>query len=160
MTTTDFLSALRLDVGSNWIPEIYEEKVRPLRTRSLELGVPVKENHPQILHTLLGVELKVGKKRIFCPDLSHARYLAVFARLGCSAVAVPYDISVLPSIADQLEAAWHRTRMVFDARSHRSENSKRRLWIAVVGSIRSEIKAIGAGTKMPLFNRSTKQRSN
>lgn len=133
-----------------------------MRTRSFALDVPEKENEPQIMHTLLGVELKVGKKRIACPDLSHARYLAVFARIGCKEVAVPYDITSLSAVADNLETSWHRLKLLFfDTAVEKTPSaSQGRVWAAVVRAMRSEIGAVGAGTKMPLFNRSTKQWTN
>jgi len=129
-----------------------------MRTRSIELNFPERENDPQIMHTLLGVELKVGRKRISCPDLANARYLAVFARIGCKEVAVPYDITKLSALADELETGWHRLKLMFDAGNKLSPSG--RAWSAVIRSLRDEIRAIGAGTKMPLFNRSTKQRPN
>jgi hypothetical protein len=147
--------------GEYWMPTIYETRIRPMRTRSFELGVPVRENSPEILHTLLGVELKVGRKRLACPDLQTARYLAIFARIGCPEVAVPYDITLLSSIADELETAWHRTRLVFDkSMKEKTAQAKSRSWAHIVKAIREEIGKIGAGTKMPLFNSSTKQRPN
>ena len=147
--------------GEYWIPTIYETKIRQMRTRSFELGVPARENSPEILHTLLGIELKVGRKRLACPDLPTARYLAIFARIGCTEVAVPYDITLLSSIADDLETAWHRTRLVFDdSMREKTVQAKGRSWANLVKAMRDEISKIGAGTKMPMFNRSTKQRSN
>ncbi len=148
-------------VGEYWIPTIYESKIRPMRTRSFELGVPLRENAPEILHTLLGIELKVGRKRIACPDLQTARYLSIFARIGCAEVAVPYDITQLSTIADDLETAWHRTWLIFDeSTSEKTAQAKSRSWAYIVKAMREEIAEIGAGTKMPLFNRSTKQRTN
>ncbi|MEO7672752.1 MAG: hypothetical protein ABIU09_01575, partial [Pyrinomonadaceae bacterium] len=69
-------------LGDNWIPGIYRQKVRTQRTRSFTMDVPERENAAEILHTLLGIELKVGKRRFSCPDLATARYLRVFARIG------------------------------------------------------------------------------
>jgi hypothetical protein len=54
------------------------------------------------------IELKVGRQRMLCPDLATARYLAVFARLGAKAIAIPYDITKISQIADELESSWHR----------------------------------------------------
>jgi hypothetical protein len=66
------------------------------------------------MHTLFGIELLVGKRRLICPDLATARYLSVFARLGCQQVAVPYDITRISRIADQLESAWHQMMLLVD----------------------------------------------
>jgi len=159
LTKTDTLiPQLRSELGTAWIPQIYEEIIRPMRTRSYELNFPERENAPEILHTLLGIELKVGKNRIACPDLATARYLAVFARIGCRSIAVPYDITKLSALADELETSWHRLKLVFE--SVVSDGANRRSWSTVIKSLRNDLNAIGAGTKMPLFNRSTKQRAN
>ena len=53
---------------------------------------------------MLGIELKVANRRLLCPDLATARYLSVFARLGCDVIAVPYDITQISRIADELES--------------------------------------------------------
>src|SRR5687767_7823181 len=100
------IEGLRANLGELWIPEIYRDKVRAKRTRSFAMAIPEKENAPEIMHTLLGIELKVGRVRIAVPDLATARYLCVFARLGCREVAVPYDISKISAIADLLETGW------------------------------------------------------
>ena len=146
-------------LGENWIPTIYSEKIRPLRTRSYEFDVPPKENRASIQHTLLGIELKVGRTRMACPDLSTARYLRVFARIGCGEIAIPYDISLIPGLADELESSWQRTRLVIAERTKgRSQASAARTRSLVISSMREEIRKIGAGEKMPLFNTKTRQR--
>src|SRR5688500_7274017 len=104
----DIALEIKEKLGGSWLPEIYEHKIRPLRTRSYSLELPERENSVEIQHTLLGVELKVGNKRFSCPDLSTARYLQVFARLGAGDVAVPYDITKISTLADELESSWHR----------------------------------------------------
>src|SRR6185436_620592 len=67
-----------------------------------------------IQHTLLGVELKVGRRRMLCPDLATARYLSVFARIGSNDVAVPYDITKISQIADELESSWYRMLLLVE----------------------------------------------
>ncbi len=154
-----FVNEIRVRLGEQWLPQIYEEKIRPQRTRSMTLEVPAKENRPEILHTLLGIELKIGKKRFACPDLATARYLSVFARLGCKNVAVPYDITQLSGIADELETSWHKMLLVLeDLLVTDSAQSSGRKRAALIRAVRDEIARIGAGDAMPLFNRSTKQR--
>lgn len=144
-----------------WIPKIYEEKVRSQRTRSHDLDVPNKENRAIIQHTLLGVELKVGNKRIQCPDLSTARYLQVFAWIGCSEVAIPYDISRISSLADELESSWHKMLLLVDKETTGKSTAVRgRLRAGLIREIRHEIEKIGAGELMPEFKKSTKQRRN
>jgi hypothetical protein len=146
-------------MGLEWLPTIYSEEVRSLRTRSYALEIPRKENRASIQHTLLGIELKVGRMRMTCPDLSTARYLRVFARLGCSEVAIPYDISQIPQLADELESSWQKTLLLVTEKAKgRSQAAGSRMRSLVVTSIRDEIATIGAGEKMPLFNTKTRQR--
>ncbi|HLA95450.1 MAG TPA: hypothetical protein VK612_06995 [Pyrinomonadaceae bacterium] len=146
------LDGLRANLGELWIPDIYQEKVRTKRTRSISMDIPAKENFPDIMHTLLGVELKVGKLRIACPDLATARYLLVFARIGCANIAVPYDITKISAVADDLETAWQRMNLILEDTTVRTRNSALR-------RIREQIAGIGAGEAMPEFNQNTKQRN-
>lgn len=146
-------------MGLDWIPTIYSEKVRSQRTRSYEFDVPERENRASIQHTLLGIELKVGRMRMTCPDLSTARYLRVFARLGCKEIAVPYDISRIPGLADELESSWHRMLLVLEEMTvGKSQAARAQLRARLIRSIREDVGKIGAGEKMPLFKTSTKQR--
>jgi hypothetical protein len=112
-----------------------------------------------VLHTLLGIELKIGNRRLLCPDLATARYLSIFARLGCDGVAVPYDITHISRIADELESAWHRMMLLVDhftsGRSKRLSALVRRRLIA---DARDQINRLGAGSKYPQFNQKTSQR--
>ena len=156
----DITSEIRTRLGDEWLPAVYSTKVRSQRTRSYTLDVPQKENAAEILHTLLGIELKVGKKRLACPDLATARYLRVFARFGCRDVAVPYDITRISGIADELETSWQKTLLniveITRGDSPQAAARKRRL---VLKELRAEIDAIGAGDAMPQFKQSTSQRA-
>jgi hypothetical protein len=136
------------------------EKVRSQRTRSHGIEVPTRENNAEIMHTLLGIELKVGRRRFACPDLASARYMQVFARIGCGRFAMPYDITRISGIADEMEVSWHKT--LLQIRSAEPEGTKGygRLRSLVVREMREEILTIGAGELMPGFARSTKQKSN
>jgi hypothetical protein len=155
-TLTSIIEQLR----DAWIPAIYREKVRTQRTRSYEMEIPERENAPEILHTLLGIELKVGKRRLACPDLATARYLTVFARLGCRSVAIPYDITKISILADELEVAWHKLVLRNEElNSGKLPQAVGRSRSALIKQVRSELAEIGAGEKMPEFKRSTKQRS-
>ncbi len=152
---------IKNDLNEAWIPHLYREKIRSQRTRSHELDVPKKENRAIIQHTLLGVELKVGNKRFQCPDLSTARYLQIFARLGCQEVAIPYDISRISSLADEIESSWHKMLLLVDKVTEGKPAAvKGRLRAAIIREVRQEIEEIGAGELMPEFKKSTKQRSN
>lgn len=148
MSKTEYV---RLDLGDLWIPHIYETKIRAQRSRAFSMDVPEKENSPKILHTLLGVELKVGKLRIACPELSTARYLQVFARLGVREVAIPYDISRLSGLADELETGWQRLNLLLTGAS-RSQRS------VVIRAVRDAVKEIGPGGAMPNFDTPTRRR--
>src|SRR3954452_14683119 len=96
---------IKRDLGELWLPRIYRERILQMRTRSHTLPAQSRNASVEVQHTLLGVELKVGRHRMMCPDLATARYLAVFARAGCAAVAVPYDISRISRLADELESS-------------------------------------------------------
>ena len=145
-------SAIREEMASDWLPTLYQEKVRSQRTRAYNLDIAKRENKPEIQYTLMGIELKVGRKRFACPDLATARYLRVFARLGCTQFAVPYDISRLPAAADELETSWQRSLVLLQKHKADAERSK------LIKLMRDEINAIGPGEAMPLFDRETKQR--
>lgn len=157
----EIASAIKENLGENWLPAIYRDKVRTMRTRAFRLDVASRENKTEIQHTLLGVELKVGNKRLSCPDLSTARYLQVFARLGCAEIAVPYDITKISHRADELESAWQRTLLLFEeAAGDKTPQAKGKLRAGLIKEIRHEIGEIGAGALMPEFRQSTKQRNN
>jgi len=143
------VTQIRRQLKEEWIPSLYRLRVRSGRTRRISLPIPKRENRPEILHTLLGIELKVGGRRFACPDLATARYLLVFARIGCNEVAVPYDISKLSVIADELETAWQKTNLLM----RDSPAASRR---KVLASIRDQIADIGAGNAMPEFNTKTR----
>ncbi len=150
---------IREKLGTAWLAEIYRVKIRGLRTRAYTLGIPERENSADIQHTLLGVELKVGNIRLACPDLSTARYLQVFARLGCQEIAIPYDITKISTLADELESSWHRILLHFgEITEGKTPPAIGRLRSNLVKEIRYELEEIGAGEKMPQFNQSTKQR--
>lgn len=155
----DVVLQIKDALRTEWIPNIYRE-IRAGRTRSYKMDIPRRENRAEILHTLLGIELKVGKMRLSCPDLSTARYLRVFARIGCREVAIPYNITEIPAMADRLESAWQRTLLLFeDSAQGRSPQVKGKMRAALIKSLRGEIEEAGAGEMMPAFDRETRQRS-
>lgn len=156
----EIAAEIREKLKEEWIPVIYREKVRSQRTRAYHLNISAAEHRAEIHHTLLGIELKIGNKRFNCPDLSTARYLQVFARIGCSDVAVPYDITKISTLADELEIAWHKTLLFFDnLTKSKVASAKGRLRSGLIKEIRQEIEEIGAGSLMPEFKQSTKQRN-
>lgn len=85
--------------------------------------------------------------------------MVVFARLGCRDFAIPYDITTISTLADELETAWQRTLLILDTDTKGlAEDARRRAKGRLFKTIRSEIAAIGPGEKMPQFRQSTKQR--
>ena len=153
------IEEIKSELGETWLPRIYRERVLQMRTRSHHLQVQSKRANVEIQHTLLGVELKIGRRRQLCPDLATARYLAVFARAGCSDVAVPYDISRISRLADELESSWHRMLLLVEhVAVDRNENFRSRLCNNLINDVRREITEAGAGTAIPKFNQNTKQR--
>jgi hypothetical protein len=149
-------AAVKEQLGELWLPQLYEAHIKSKRTRAIALPVPARLNETEILHTLLGIELRVGRRRIACPDLATARYLTVFARMGCKAAAVPYDITQVSHLADELESAWQRMALL--AREATPDTSAARLIKLLARQIREEVEASGAGPAMPEFNQNTKQR--
>ena len=147
------------ELGEAWLPRLYRERILSLRTRSHKV-LPATRGAPvEIQHTLLGIELKVGRKRQQCPDLSTARYLAVFARAGCAEVAVPYDITRISHLADELESSWQRTLLLAGhVTDGRGRPFQARVRLLLTGLIRREVGEAGAGAAMPQFNQNTKQR--
>jgi hypothetical protein len=143
----------------DWLPQLYRTRIMPLRTRSHHLEIAEKENAVEVQHTLLGVELKIGRRRLLCPDFSTARYLSAFARIGCRDVALPYDITQISRLADDLESSWQRMLLlVAHEAGERSPSFRTRVRALLVAEAREEIKAAGAGTAIPQFNQNTKQR--
>jgi hypothetical protein len=154
-----YVAEIKDSLDDMWLPRIYRERILRLRTRSHHLNIPSRIASVEIQHTLLGVELKTGRRRMMCPDLATARYLAVFARAGCTDVAVPYDITQISTLADALESSWHRMLLLIEKASEkRSRAYGARLRTLVLNEVRAEIALAGAGTPVPQFNQNTKQR--
>ena len=159
MAVEDLAKQIEAELGESWLPTIYRDRVLKLRTRSYHFEQLKPNAKISIQHTLLGVELKIGRRRLLCPDLATARYLSVFARAGCNDVAVPYDITRISRLADELESSWFRTvLLVDDATGNEAGKQRTRLRGLVFATIRAEISAAGAGSKIPEFKQTTKQR--
>ena len=139
-------------LAETWLPRIYRERILKLRTRSYHFESPNASARIDIQHTLLGVELKIGRKRLLCPDLATARYLSVFARIGCKDVAVPYDITKISRLADELESSWYRMLLLIDQEARgKSARFRSRLRGLLLANIRAEIAEAGPGTRVPEF---------
>jgi len=148
----DLLREIAERMGDSWLPLIYSRRILTLRTRAYEFPLLTGDAPPQIQHTLLGIELKVGRKRMLCPDLATARYLAVFARVGCTAIAIPYDITKISHLADEFESSWHRMLLLADAlTSNRNRAFATRVRTRLIGTVRKAIAAAGAGSRIPAF---------
>ena len=155
-----YVEQIEAQLGDEWMGRIYRERILKMRTRAYEFDSLSKVATPEIHHTLLGIELKVGRRRILCPDLATARYLAVFARLGSHAVAIPYDITKISLIADELERSWHRMLLLADSMTTaRTSAFRTRLRKLLIAKVRAEIAAAGPGPRIPEFKQSTNQRS-
>jgi hypothetical protein len=160
MNASEYAAQVRADLSEAWLPQIYRQRIRTKRTRSYEFSGLRNASRVEIQHTLLGVELKAGRRRLLCPDLATARYLSVFARAGCEHVAVPYDITRISQLADELESSWHRMLLLVDHHcGDRSPALKARVTKLLVNDIRNEVAEAGAGSLMPEFKQSTKQRA-
>lgn len=153
-TAENYAQEIQEKLGETWLPRIYRERILRLRTRSYHFETTNPKARIVIQHTLLGVELKIGRRRLLCPDLATARYLSVFARVGVTDVAVPYDITKISHIADELESSWYRMLLLVEQdagkEAPRNRNRVRGLLIA---RVREEITTAGAGTKMPEFKK-------
>ena len=159
MPAEHYAQKIQEQLGETWLPRIYRERILKLRTRSYEFENAKPSASVVIQHTLLGVELKVGRRRLLCPDLATARYLSVFARLGCKAVAVPYDITKISHLADELESSWYRMLLLVEQEARtESARFRGRLRGLLLAKIRTEIEVAGPGTRVPEFRQSTKQR--
>lgn len=148
----DAVSQIKAEMDADWLPALYLGRIRSQRTRAVLLDISERENDPQINYTLLGIELKVGKRRIACPDLATARYLRVFARIGCREVAIPYNITKISVEADVLETAWQRTILLLQRKAKEgSTRSGSLLRTRLVKALRLEVADVGAGDAMPEF---------
>jgi hypothetical protein len=144
------------------LPDLYRDRVLSGRTRQFVIFPKPSRLAPEaveIVHTLLGIELKAQRRRIACPDLATARYLRVFARLSLGAVAIPYDISQLPRIADDLESSWQYLLLLIENRlAERATRTRLLFRNRVLEEIRRDIERLGPGDKTPTFPQNTRQR--
>jgi hypothetical protein len=159
MPAEDYAQKIEEQLGDTWLPRIYCERILKLRTRSYHFDNANPSARVVIQHTLLGVELKIGRKRLLCPDLATARYLSVFARVGCQAVALPYDITKISHLADELESSWYRMLLLVEQEiKGGSTRFKARVRGLLLARIRAKIEEAGPGTRVPEFKQTTKQR--
>src|SRR5207237_8654958 len=74
------VAEIKNQLGEEWPARIYGERVLAMRTRSHAVP-PAARNAPvEVLHTLLGIEHKVGRRRSSWRQPATARYPSVFVR--------------------------------------------------------------------------------
>ena len=81
----------------------YETHVLGQRHRAVTLRG--RKCDARIMLTLLGYEVKAGRKRIGCPDMTTARYLRLFAEIGMKQIRIPYDPTSTARVIPKLESA-------------------------------------------------------
>jgi len=134
------------------IDAIYRDRVLSSRSRQYKLPAGRPDSPIEIIHTLLGIELKIGNRRLLCPDYATARYLSIFARLGGGTVAVPYDITSISAIADEMESSLQRTWLLADLLTRdRTSTMLGRVRKVLVSQVREKIAEQGSGARFPEF---------
>lgn len=83
---------------------LYCEQVLPGRTRTVRLLG--RKCSVELMKTFLGFEIKMGRKRVTCPDMTTARYLKIFAELGFKEVEIPYDPTRTAALLPDLQEAF------------------------------------------------------
>lgn len=111
--------------GIESLRSIYQCALKEGKTRQVKLLG--RKCRPRILYTFLGFELKMGRRRITCPDMATARYLRIFAELGLSSARIPYDPTRTARLVPELEAAMDAVKQ-----SLLRENDTRRRHLARV----------------------------
>ena len=87
----------------NALTSCYQTDVLKQRHRTVALRG--RKCDARIMLTLLGYEVKAGRKRIGCPDMTTARYLRLFAELGMRQIRIPYDPTSTARVIPKLESA-------------------------------------------------------
>ncbi len=86
------------------IDAIYRDRVLEQRVR--QVALLGRKCQPRMMYTFLGFELKLGRKRVTCPDVSTGRYLMIFAEIGLERVQIPYDPSQTARLLPELESCF------------------------------------------------------
>jgi hypothetical protein len=81
---------------------------RTLNQRHRVVVLRGRKCRARIMYTLLGYEVKAGRRRITCPDLVTARYLRLFAEIGMPDIRMPYDPTVTAAVLPELEALFEK----------------------------------------------------
>jgi hypothetical protein len=117
---------------------IYRDCVLPLRTRQVKLLG--RKCQPVLMKTFLGLELRLGRKRITCPDMITARYLGVFAELGVKTIQIPYDPTRTGLILAELEESFTNIKQAVEEEVGGERDPKRHVR-GVFGKIRAGLAA-------------------
>ncbi len=83
---------------------LYCDHVLPGRSRTVRLLG--RKCSARLMRTFLGYELKMGRRRVTCPDITTARYLKIFAELGLKEVEIPYDPTRTAALLPKLQEAF------------------------------------------------------
>jgi hypothetical protein len=143
---------IKMALADATIDVIYRDRVLTGRSRRYNLPRVRPESQIEITHTLLGIELKIGKRKLLCPDYATARYLSIFARLGGGAVAVPYDITSISAIADAMESSLQRMLLLAELLTpDRSSRIKVLVKRRLAADINEAVASFGAGSPFPEF---------
>jgi hypothetical protein len=122
----------------NWTSGPGGEIVRQYRSvlsenRTRRVRLLGRKCRPEIHKTFLGHELLMGRTRLQCPDLPTARYLKIFAEMGCREIALPYDPTVTAALVPGLE------QLVMDLKEECAGSERLR---SVYRSLRSRLREL------------------
>jgi hypothetical protein len=95
-------------IGEDNLATFYQHRIATVPCYSLDLPKP--EEPIEIENLLFGWRLKIGKKAIDCSSETQARYLRVFAEMGCDQTLVPKDDAYLSSIVNQWESLFEKAQ--------------------------------------------------
>ena len=134
--------------------DTYRQKVLTQKTRTIRLLG--RKSSAKIIHTLLGYEVKASNKRIHCPDLVTARYLKIFAELGCHSIKLPYDPTITALLIADLEGAMQEIikaiRRLFSRDFKRQQYVSRGIYRIVRRQIRAAQKTHSASLPLNEFS--------
>ena len=114
MTAEEYAEQVKSELKDTWLPHDLPRSHSENENALVHFGCTYAEARVEIQHTLLGVELKVGRRRLLCPDLATARYLSVFARAVVRKWPFPTTLRKISRLADELESSWHRMLLLAD----------------------------------------------
>jgi hypothetical protein len=95
-------------IGEDNLAIFYKDRIAAVPCYSFDL--PKSEEPIKIENSLFGWRLKIGRKTIDCSSEAQARYLRVFAEMGCDQTLVPKDDAYLSSIVNQWESLFEKAQ--------------------------------------------------